>query len=202
MDSSNIGVTVKGDIVTLSSNVPTYAEKYRAEKLAKGVLGVKAIANDIEVALLAPQVRGDTDIASMVVQAMEWDVSVPDAKIKTTVRDGHVILEGEVEWQFQRRAAEHAIRGLSGVKSIRNLITLKQRSSNKDVQNKIVSALHRSAEDDARHIEVEIREDTAILKGSVHTWAAREEAEDAVWAAAGINKVDNRIIIRPNVGVH
>ena len=202
VDSSRIGVTVKDGIVTLTGHVPTYAEKFRAEKVAKGVRGVRGVADEIEVAPPPSLIRTDSDIAAMAVQALEWDVSVPHDKIKTTVRNGYVILEGEVEWQFQRQAAEKAIRGLSGVKSIQNLIMLKLRSSGKDVKNKIVSALHRSAEDDARHIEVEIKDDTAILKGSVHTWAAREEAEDAVWAAPGINKVDNRIIIRPNVGVH
>lgn len=202
VDSSRIGVTVKDGIVTLNGHVPTYAEKYRAEKVAKSVRGVKGVADELEVAPPPPLVRSDSDIAAMVVQALEWDVSVPHDQIKVTVRSGYVTLEGQVEWQFQRQAAEKAIRGLSGVKSIQNLIGLKQRSSTKDVKNKIISALHRSAEDDARQIEVEIREDTAILKGSVHTWAAREEAEDAVWAAPGINQVDNRIIIKPNLGMH
>jgi osmotically-inducible protein OsmY len=195
VNSANIGVIVKDGVVTLEGSVPTYVEKYAAVKLTKRINGVKGVADEIQVAPPASFVRSDTDIAQAALQALEWDVVVPHEKIKVIVRGGTVTLEGELDWQYQRRAAEYAVRNLTGVRSVANMITLKTRPSPNDVKTKIEAALKRSAEDDARHIKVKTHDSTVVLEGNVHSWMAREEAEHAAWAAPGIAKVENHILV-------
>ena len=202
VDSSNIGVTVAQGVVTLSGSVRSFAEKFRAVKLTKAIRGVKGIADELEVAPTSTLLRSDSDLAAMAIKALEWDSSVPHEHLQVTVRDGHIKLEGELEWQFQRQAAERAVQGLSGVKSIQNLTTIKRRASPKDVKRSIVEALHRSAQEDAYKIAVEVVGEKTILSGTTHTWAAREEAEEAAWSAPGITHVDNRIVVNPKLMVH
>lgn len=189
---NEIGVSVKDGVVTLSGFVDSYLKKWEAEQAALRVLGVKAVANDIEVKL--PSERTDADIAAAAVRALDWDVGIPE-KIDVTVSKGWVTLKGEVEWEFERQDAERVVRRLSGVKGVSNLIAVKPKVTPHDLKKKIEDALVRSAKVDADRITVEVQGNKAILRGSVRSWAEREEAERAAWAAPGILWVDNRITI-------
>lgn len=195
--STEIGVAVKDGIVTLTGFVDSYSKKYHAELAAQRVAGVKAVVNDLEVKLPSSSERTDEDIARSAVQALESRITVPKDKIKMTVRNGWITLEGEVEWKFQREAAESAVRNLIGVKGIINLITIKSRVSPTDVKAKIEDALKRTIEEDAKQISVETTNSTVILRGKVHSWFEREEAERAAWRAPGVTKVEDLITVAP-----
>lgn len=195
--STEIGVAVKDGIVTLAGFVDSYSKKYHAERAAQRVGNVKAVVNDLEVKLPFSSERTDEDIARSAVQALESRITVPKDKIKMTVRNGWITLEGEVEWKFQREAAESAVRNLIGVKGITNLITIKSHVSPTDVKAKIEDALKRTIEEDAKQISVETTNSTVILRGKVHSWFEREEAERAAWRAPGVTKVEDLITVAP-----
>lgn len=198
LDASDIGVAAtQPGVVTLTGTVASYAEKVTAERAAKRVAGVRAVANDIEVRLLGSLKRNDTEIAQAVLRALEWDIAVPHEKIKVRVDDAWVSLEGEVSLQFQRAAAENAVRRLMGVRGVSNLIRLQVSPAVKpaEVKNRIEAALRRSAEIDARGIRVEAEDSTVILRGNVRSWAERDEAERAVWGAPGVSAVKDELIV-------
>lgn len=195
LDASKIGVTAQDGVVTLTGSVSFYADKHEAERIAKSIVGVKAVANDIEVRLPGSSERNDTDLASAVLNALKWHTSIPEGMLKVTVRDGWVMLEGDVDWQFQRQAALDAVRFLVGVKGIGNSITLAVRPKPKDVRAKIESAFKRSAEVDAGHVRVETHDGTIVLKGKVSSWSERAEAERVAWTAPGVATVDNRLAV-------
>lgn len=197
VNEAHIGVTVKDGIVTLTGHVPSYAEKYGAEKSAKRVYGVKAVADELDVKLPGSANRTDEDIAQACVSALKANSSVPNEKVKVVVNSGWVTLEGEVEWQFQRMAAVDAVRHLTGVTGVSNRITIKARVSPKDVKDKIKAAFHRSAEIDARRVDIEACDGKVILHGTVRTWAERDEAQQAAWAAPGVTAVENEITVTP-----
>ena len=194
---NEIGVAVKEGIVTLTGWVDSYLKKMAAEDAAHRVQGVKAVANDIEVRLPSFAERTDADLAAAVLNALKWDAFIPADKIDVTVSKGWVTLKGEVEFGFQRRAAERAVRRLSGVKGVSNLITIKPLLSPTDLKQKIEKALVRNAETDARHIMVEAQGSKVILYGTVRSYAEKQEAEDTVWSAPGVSEVDNRIVVSP-----
>jgi osmotically-inducible protein OsmY len=197
VETEDIGVTVEQGVVTLRGDVKSYAEKTSAERVALGVYGVKAVANDLNVRIGSALTRTDSDIALAAVNALKWNSQVPAGKITVTVRQGWVTLKGEVDWNYQRDTAARVVRELLGVIGVENAITVKPRVSVEDVESKIEAALKRSAEVDARRIHVGVTDGKVVLSGNVRSWAEREEARRAAWAAPGVKDVDDRISVVP-----
>lgn len=197
IESTDIGVSVDNGIVTLRGDVHSYAEKSAAERVALRVYGTKAVANDINVLLTSRHERTDTEIAQAAVSALTWTTMVPADKVNLTVSNGWITLTGTVDWQYQRDAAARAVRDLIGVKGMTNNITLKPHVQAGDVQAKIEAAFKRSAEIDARRVNVTASDGQIILTGNVRSWAERQEAERAAWAAPGVTRVEDRIAVVP-----
>lgn len=197
VNPAHIGVTVKDGVVTLAGHVPSYSEKYAAERAVKSIYGVAGVANELIVKLQGASQRGDEDIAQAAVSALRSNVLVPPEAIKTIVKSGWITLEGEVEWQYQKEAAERAVRHLNGVIGVTNSVVVKPRLSPADIKGKIEEAFRRNAEMDARRTTVEVKDGTVILRGNVRSWTEKEEAERVVWRAPGVQNVENLIIVTP-----
>jgi osmotically-inducible protein OsmY len=193
VEAAHIGVAVNDGVVTLTGSVSTYAEKMTAEQATKRLVGVKAVANDLEVRPTFPSQPNDTEIAQAVIRALEWDVSIPHDLISARVAKGTVTLEGEVKFWYQRQAAVNAVRGLKGVQGIVNLISIQAVAKATDVKGRIESAFRRSAEIDAGRIQVETSDGTVTLRGRVRSWGERQEAEKAAWAGPGVIEVDDEL---------
>jgi len=197
LDAIDIAVSVKKGVVTLAGFVKNYADKYEAESAAKRVAGVLGVANDIEVRMPSVDERPDPEIARDAVAAIKSQLPISSEHIKVVVKNGWVTLEGKVEWQYQKNTAENAVRRIKGVKGVSNLIQLKPRAQPSEIKRKIQEAFRRNAEIDANRITVEANAGEVILKGTVRSWIEREEAERAAWAAPGVTKVEDRIVVSP-----
>jgi osmotically-inducible protein OsmY len=195
--ATDIALSVKNGVVTLAGFVPNYTQKFQAEADVKRVTGVVGVANDIEVRLPAVDKKPDPEIARDAVMALKMQLPSICENIKVIVRDGWITLEGTLEWQYQRERSESVVRRLLGVNGVINSIKVKPKASPIEIKHKIEEAFKRSAEIDANSIIVEANEGEVILKGSVHTWFERQEAERAAWSAPGVKKVEDRISIRP-----
>ncbi|MEO6211473.1 MAG: BON domain-containing protein [Gemmatimonadaceae bacterium] len=190
-----IGAGVRAGVVTLTGSVPNFAQKWAAVKAVARVAGVRAVAQELTVKVPAAHQKSDTELAHQIVSALAWDIEVPNDKIKARIENGWVTLEGEVNWQFQRNSAERAMRYISGVKGVSNLLTIKSHASVYDVAQHIEEALRRSAEADSKKIEVAAINGAVTLTGTVRSWAERNDAEHAAWGTNGVTTVDDRLAI-------
>jgi osmotically-inducible protein OsmY len=197
INATEIGVAVNDGVVTLSGYVDTYHEKLAAERAAQGVFGVKAVVQEIKVRLPGSLQRSDEDIARAAANALEWTASVPLDRIKVKVQNGWITLSGQVDWRYQRDAAEDAVCNLMGVVGVSNQITVKPSPKLTEIKTKIESAFQRNALLDARRIDVQVRGDRVILEGSVRSYAEKKEAEQVACSAPGICEVENRIAVNP-----
>lgn len=192
--ATQIGVTAKDGVVTLTGTVETYTQKLAAETAAQRVSGVRVVAVDIEVAIKGIHERSDTEIAEAVKNALVWHSSVNEGLITIKVDRGWIYLDGQAEWDYQKKAAEVAVRDLIGVKGVTNRIVVRaQTVEPKEIKRKIAASFHRSATVDAGSIDVNVIQNRVILKGIVRTWAERTDAERVAWSAPGVTVVDNQI---------
>jgi osmotically-inducible protein OsmY len=193
VDAAAVGVTAKDHAVTLTGYVDTYAGKLAAERAAKRVHGVRAVANDIEVRLKLA--RTDADIAADAARALELRTTIPDG-VQAAVHTGHVTLTGKVDWLFQKHQAEKAVRHIAGVRGVLNHITVVPRGGERDLRRRIVHTMHENADIDARHIKVTVAGGRATLTGTVRSWLQRNAVEQAVANAPGVTEVDNRLMVQ------
>lgn len=194
VDASGTGVTAHGGAVTLTGSINTYAGKLAAERAAKRVYGVRAVANDLEVTLGAG--RTDADIAADAATMLKLHNEIPDS-VQAAVHYGHVTLTGTVDWHYQRVQAEKAVRYIHGVRQVADRITVVPRAAGRDMRKRIAQALYRNATLDAKHIDVTVTGSVVHLKGTATTWLQRDAAERAAYDAPGITVVDNQIVVDP-----
>jgi len=197
VNAAHIGVTANHGVVTLTGFVTSYAEKTMAERAARRVKGVKAIAEEIEVRLPSDTRRADDEIAARAIDILKWQVGVPADRIRVKVEKGVVTLTGDVDWQFQKTEADHVVHKLSGVFDVLNQIRVASPIHAVEVKEKIEKALQRSAELEASRITVETEGGRVILKGRVRAWYERDIAERAAWSAPGVTEVQDRLTIEP-----
>jgi osmotically-inducible protein OsmY len=195
----DIAVGVRGGVVTLAGTVETYVQRYAAEQAVERVRGVKAVANDLAVKPAVGVVRSDPEIAHAALTALQWHVQVPQEGIRVRVANGHVTLEGEVQWRYQRLAAERAVRKLAGVKGVTNLIRVLESATLADVRDHINEALRRQAEADADQLTIEVTGNVVRLQGAVRTVAERRRVEDAAWRARGVTEVESMLTVDPQL---
>jgi osmotically-inducible protein OsmY len=192
VNAAQIGVTVEKGAVSLLGSVDSYAEKWAAEDAIKRVSGVRTVAQDLKVKLLIDHVRNDSEIAVAVQSALLWDVFVPKA-VTAKVQGGAVSLEGQVPWNYQREAAERAVRHLTGVVAVHNLVTLKPEASVAQVKEKVEAALQRQATADAKSIHIDASGGKVTLTGHASSWQSIEDAASAAWAAPGVTEVIDQL---------
>jgi osmotically-inducible protein OsmY len=197
IEATDVGVSANEGVVTLRGSVRTYSEKQTAERVVLRVFGVRAVANDLDVRLPTSFARTDTEIAQAAVSALSWNSLVPEGRVTVTVADGWITLNGNVPWQYQKDAARRSVRDLFGVKGVINSVVLEPQVKATDVRDKIEAAFRRSAEVDARRINVNATDGKIVLSGDVRSYAERQEAERAAWAAPGVKQVEDRLVIVP-----
>lgn len=195
LDETDIAVKANDAVVTLTGFVRSYHEKYQAEAAVKRVAGVAGVANDIQVRLPSGNVMVDPEIAREAVTAIKLELPFSHESIKVLVHEGHVTLEGILEWQYQKERAETAVRRLKGITGVTNLITIKPQVSTTDIKRKIEDAFRRTAEVDANRISIEARGSEVTLRGKVRSWAERDQAQRTAWSAPGVTQVKNDITV-------
>ena len=193
IDAAHIGVTARDGIVSLTGHVASYAEKFAAEQAAGRVVGVKEIADELEVRYFDGAMRGDEEIAKQAIQVLVWDILVPKDKVKIKVDKGWVTLSGHLDWNYQKRSAETDVRKLDGVTGLTNMIVLKPDLKPSDVQKKIKDALDRNAQIESDDIVVPTDGGKVTLKGKVHTYFERNLAERTAWSAPGVTAIDDQM---------
>ena len=194
IDAANIGVAVDDGVVTLTGHASSYAAKIAAEYATRRVKGVRAIAQEIEVRYPSEKKTADDEIAKRALSVLKWDTRIPQHAVKVTVQKGWVTLSGELTWQYQRKAAEDAVRQLSGVTQVTNSISVKPTVYASDIKKKIEDALARNAQVEAQAIRVNVLDGNKVsLEGKVDSWDDREVAENAAWSVAGVQSVDDRL---------
>ncbi len=197
IDATNIGVAVDDGVVTLTGHVSSFAEKTAAECATRRVKGVRAIAQEIEVRYPSEKKTADDEIAKRALTVLNWGAMIPQDAVKVTVQKAWVTLTGEVNWQYQKKAAEDAIRKLSGVTGVSNCISIKPQTVDvSDIKKQIEDALARHAQIEAQAIRVDVRDGNKVsLQGKVDSWEEREAVENAAWSVAGVQSVDDRLTI-------
>lgn len=197
IDASQIGVTAKNGVVTLTGTSPNYAQKLKAERVAKSVRGVVGVVNEIEVTIPDHSQRTDQEIAAIAIDALRWDACIPDDQIQVTVRNGWVLLHGNVEHYYQRAAAAADVSKLAGVRGVSNHIAVVSKVTPEGIRDQIQAAFKRHAEIDARNVLVDTYGGVVTLRGNVHTWAELDEAQNAAWSAPGVVDVKNELCVVP-----
>ncbi|MBV6274449.1 BON domain-containing protein [Alcaligenaceae bacterium CGII-47] len=195
IDAADIGVAVENGVVTLTGHVASYPQKFTAERVVQGVKNVRGIAQEIEVRTGVGNQPADDEIATRALNSIAWDVTVPDNKIQVKVQKGWVTLSGRVDWNFQRAAAERAVQKLTGVIGVSNQISVAPAVKANDVKRRIDDALKRSAEVEASSISVSVNDTKVILEGKARSWAERRAIENAAWAAPGVARVEDRLVV-------
>ncbi|AZN71099.1 BON domain-containing protein [Georhizobium profundi] len=195
LDAADIGVAVENGVVTLTGHVPTFDEKLTAEDLVKRIKGVRGIAQEIEVRPAGTHRTADDEIAKRALNVIRWNTTIPDEQIQVKVQKGWVTLTGKVEWQYQKNAAAGAVRGLSGVTGVSNMIEIRPRAEATDIKKRIEDAFKRDAELEAQSIRVDVHDGRVTLEGHVKVWADRQAAERAAWSAPGVTAVEDRITL-------
>jgi osmotically-inducible protein OsmY len=193
---ARVGVAVNEGVVTLTGHLETYAEKVATKRAVERISGVRAIALELDVIPTGAHQRSDTEIAEAVEHAMNWSTSVPPDRVKVMVEKGWVTLSGELDWNVQRRSLERMIRPLKGVVGITDNIRLKALPIVANLSTRIQDALTRQAMREARRIEIVMDGNVATLRGHVHSWAERNAAEGATWAAPGVSRVNNQLTVQ------
>ncbi len=194
INAAHVGVAVESGVVTLSGHVETYMEKLAAEKAARRIKGVKAIADEIRVRFAEDKKTTDDEIARRAVSILHWSAVAPGGAVMVKVQDGWVGLSGEVNWNYQRTAVEALLHRLSGVKGIVNGIRVKPHADPVAVKSRIEAALRRNASVRVPDICVSVEDSgRVILEGTIHDWQERNAIEDAAWSAPGVSWVDDRL---------
>jgi osmotically-inducible protein OsmY len=195
VDHAHIGVAAKDGVVTLSGFVSNYAQKMAAEKATKRVQGVRAIAEEIQVRFASDPKTSDAEIAERILDLFKWDVTIPDDKISVKVERNWVTLTGKTDWNYQKEAARRAAGRISGVLGVTNLIEVDQQPSPSNVRDLIMAAVKRASDVDANSIRVTTEGHKVTLSGKVHGWYERQIAERAAWAAPGVTRVEDNIVV-------
>jgi osmotically-inducible protein OsmY len=195
VNANAVGVAVKEGVVTLTGHLDTYAEKAAVERVLKRVVGVKAIALELDVRLAPGHVRSDTDIARAAEQALGWNSMVPAGKVRVIVDKGWITLQGQLEWDYQRRSAEKTVRALAGVVGVSNEVAITPRAVPADVAQRIREALMRQVQREVKHLDVRVNGGTVTLQGKVHSWHERNAAQGAAWSAPGVVQVINELTL-------
>lgn len=195
VQDSAIGVAVKDGVVTLSGHVGIYPEKRAAEKALERVSGVRAAAIEIDVLLSPHHKRSDTDIAHSAEEALRWHALVPASAVRLTVKEGWITLKGELDWEYQRRSVEQALRHLTGVVGISNEIMLRHKATSGDIDRRIGEALQRQTAREVRRLKIDVSGDTVTLSGPVHSWHERNAARGAAWSAPGVRHVVDKLSV-------